>query len=121
MTILQKLKNLENIIIFFLCVIFIGISIFGIKNLYFFPNNTQIPLIQKYILTFFMFLFFLFGLIGIFSFFLTSKEKILKRAFSLFLISFFILFPFFVIIEIWVSLIFYFISTIGIFLFQKYK
>ncbi|MCX7811498.1 MAG: hypothetical protein N2247_11345 [Leptospiraceae bacterium] len=114
----QKLKNFENMFVLFLGLIIFLISTMSIIKLIYNP----IPDITQKIISYTLFIYLMiFSLFGLASLFIPSKEKKLKKLFSLCLMSLFVFFPFVLIIEFWVSLVIYLISTIGIVLFLKYR
>lgn len=113
--------SFQNLLIVFLSLILIAISTFSLIRILFFPENFQITTLEKIISIITFIYILIFSSSGILSYFFKSKKKTFLKIFSIGLISLFIFFPFLVFLQIYVSIIFYIISTIGMFLYQKNK
>ncbi|MCS7205232.1 MAG: hypothetical protein NZ853_06005 [Leptospiraceae bacterium] len=120
---MRNLRNLTKEDIFllvfssFLLILFVGGII---KNTMEQSKSEKLDLNIVFSLVLLVFLS-LFQVMGVLSVFWEKHARKLKKIYGISLMSFFVFLPFSLYVSIWLSLVIYGISTIGIVLYQKYK
>ncbi len=107
-------------ILFILSGMIIGFSILGLYSS-FVLDSAQISFWSQNLNRFF-FLFYLFcSILGFFSLFIKKYQTLFRKIFGLSLMILFFYFPFSLLLNIYISILIYSLSTIGIVLFLKNK
>ncbi|MFN3603084.1 MAG: hypothetical protein ACK4UJ_00070 [Leptonema sp. (in: bacteria)] len=109
-----KKVNFLVLVIFFESLLLIGFSILGLGSLLLNSSNSFFW-IQILLFTFYFFV----GILGIFSIIIKKYSSKLKKLFGICLMTLYIYFPFTVIMDVYVPILIYILTTTGIVLFLR--